>query len=128
VYLVTPVLPTPLDAADGGGLPGVQLGPAALGAAVGLAACRPSGVPSTISSRWNSSIAPRMWKTSRPVGVVVWMCCLRMLRITGLTPRERSSSARGEQVLQGPHQGPGDNPLYHPANVGARRYYPGHGR
>jgi hypothetical protein len=34
-----------------------------------------------ISSRWNSSIAPRTWKTSRPVGVVVSMCCLRTTMI-----------------------------------------------
>ena len=53
-------------------------------------------LPSTISSRWNSSIAPRIWKTSRPVGVVVSICCLRTTRPA---PRSRSSSASASRCL-----------------------------
>jgi hypothetical protein len=61
-----------VHAADGGGLAlSLGLRPRA------RAASRPSRVPSMISSRWNSSIVPRMWKTSRPVGVAMSICCLR---------------------------------------------------
>src|SRR5690348_9423858 len=64
------------------------------------AASRPSRVPSTISSRWNSSIAPRIWKTMRPVGVVVSICCLRTTRPT---PRAQLLG-EVDQVLQRPHR------------------------
>ena len=82
------------------------------------AACRPSRVPSMISSRWNSSIAPRMWKTSRPVGVVVSMCCFRTTRPT---PRAQLVGER-EQVLERPHRAgqPGDDEHVARAQVGQR--------
>src|ERR1700757_2131446 len=65
------------------------------------AAARPSRVPSTISSRWNSSIAPRTWKTRRPCGVVVSICCFRTTRPT---PRFAQLVGEREEVLQRRHR------------------------
>ena len=74
----------------------------------GLGSGQPFLVSSTISSRWNSSIAPRMLKTSRPVGVVVSMSCL-----STFSPMPRSPAGRRprEQVLERPHSPgqPGDH-------------------
>src|SRR5208282_4905992 len=82
------------------------------------AASRPSRVPSTISSRWNSSIAPRIWKTRRPVGVVVSICCLRTTR-----PAPRAQLlGEVDQVLQRPHRPaePGNHQHVALAQVGQR--------
>lgn len=94
------------DAEEAGDLGGTVLPPSAyswrawltwLAVSLGLrplvlprarAAARPSRVPSTMSSRWNSSRAPRKWNTRRPCGVVVSICCLRTTRPT---PRPRRS-------------------------------------
>src|SRR6266516_1731298 len=65
------------------------------------AASRPSRVPSMISSRWNSSIAPRTWKTSRPVSAG---------RVDLLLQDDQADAALAqlvgerEQVLQRPHR------------------------
>src|ERR1039457_2056862 len=59
------------------------------------AAARPSWVPSTISSRWNSSIAASTWKTSRPCGVVVSIACLRTTRPTPRAARSSASALQG---------------------------------
>ena len=71
-------------------LPGGEAGLASSDPAAG-AGRRPSLVPSTMTSRWNSSRAPRRWKTSRPLGVVVSICCLSTTRPM---PRWRRASAR----------------------------------
>ena len=85
-----------VHAADGGGLAAFSLGLRPPVRPRARAASRPSRVPSMISSRWNSSIAPRTWKTSRPVGVVVSICCFRTTRPT---PRSRSSSASASRCF-----------------------------
>ena len=76
-------------------------------------------MPSTISSRWYSSMAAKIWKTSRPVGVVVSMSCLSTTRSM---PRSRRSSTSSHHVLHAAHgpAHPGDHEDVTRAEVGER--------